>query len=408
VSEPHGRRVLLGVTGGIAAYKAALVARLLSDAGMDVTAVLTDSATRFVGPDTFSALTGRPAYVSLWDRPGEVLHVRLARENDVAVVAPCTANTIAKLAYGLADDLLTSTLLEYDGPLVLAPAMHSGMWGAIVTQTNVATLSSRGVRIVGPVEGPLAHGDSGPGRMSEPAEIADAVFAALRPRDLESARVLVTAGPTHEPIDPVRFIGNRSSGKMGIAIAREAAARGATVTLVLGPATIAPPPAMEVVRVQTADEMHSAVVDRFVAADVLVMAAAVADFRPKAPNESKMKKEAGIPDLMLEPTPDILAELGERRRPGQFLVGFAAETDDVEDAGREKLRSKRLDALVANAVGRDGTGFGSETNEATILVADGRDVPMHTWSKAALASAVCDLIGRFLTGTRPAGTLGRP
>jgi phosphopantothenoylcysteine decarboxylase/phosphopantothenate--cysteine ligase len=408
MSEPHGRRVLLGVTGGIAAYKAALVARLLSDAGMDVTAVLTDSATRFVGPDTFSALTGRPAYVSLWDRPGEILHVRLAHENDVAAVAPCTANTIAKLAHGLADDLLTSTLLEYDGPLVLAPAMHSGMWGAVVTQTNVATLSSRGVRIVGPVDGPLAHGDSGPGRMSEPAEIADAVFAALRSRDLESARVLVTAGPTHEPIDPVRFIGNRSSGKMGIAIAREAAARGATVTLVLGPATIAPPPAMEVVRVQTADEMRSAVVDRFATADVVVMAAAVADFRPKAPNESKMKKEAGVPDLMLEPTPDILAELGERRRPGQFLVGFAAETDDVEDAGRDKLRSKHLDALVANAVGRDGTGFGSETNEATILVADGRDVPMHTWSKAALASAVCDLIGRFLTGARPAGTLGRP
>jgi phosphopantothenoylcysteine decarboxylase / phosphopantothenate---cysteine ligase len=408
VSEPHGRRVVLGVTGGIAAYKAPLVARLLSDAGMDVTAVLTDSATRFVGPDTFSALTGRPAYVSLWDRPGEVLHVRLAHESDVAVVAPCTANTIAKLALGMADDLLTSTLLEYDGPLVLAPAMHWGMWGAVATQTNVATLSSRGARIVGPVDGPLAHGDSGPGRMSEPTEIADAVFAALRPRDLESARMLITAGPTHEPIDPVRYIGNRSSGKMGIAIAREAAARGAMVTLVLGPSTITPPPAMEVIRVQTADEMRSAVVDRFAAADVVVMAAAVADFRPKAPNESKMKKEAGVPDLMLEPTSDILAELGDRRRPGQFLVGFAAETDDVEGAGREKLRSKHLDALVANAVGRDDTGFGSETNEATILIADGQDVPMRTWSKSALASAVCDLVGRFLTGARPAGRLGRP
>jgi phosphopantothenoylcysteine decarboxylase/phosphopantothenate--cysteine ligase len=399
--------VLLGVSGGIAAYKAALLARLLSDAGMEVTAVLTDAATRFVGPDTFSALTGRPAFVSLWDRPGEVLHVRLAHETDVAVVAPCTANTIAKLAHGLADDLLTSTLLEYDGPLVLAPAMHSGMWDAPATQTNVGTLSSRGVRIVGPVDGPLAHGDSGPGRMSEPAEIADAVLAALRPRDLERARVLVTAGPTHEPIDPVRFIGNRSSGKMGIAIAREAAARGATVTLVLGPGTIAPPPTLEVVRVQTADEMRSAVVDRSAAADVIVMAAAVADFRPKAPNESKMKKEAGVPDLMLEPTSDILAELGERRRTGQFLVGFAAETDNVEEAGREKLRSKHLDALVANAVGREGTGFGSETSEATIMVADGEDVPMRSWSKPELASAVCDLIAGFLTGTRPAGTLGR-
>jgi phosphopantothenoylcysteine decarboxylase/phosphopantothenate--cysteine ligase len=407
VLEPHGRRVLLGVTGGIAAYKSALLARLLSEAGMEVTAVLTDSATRFVGPETFSALTGHPAYVSLWDRPGEILHVRLAHETDVAVVAPCTANTIAKLAQGLADDLLASTLLEYDGPLVLAPAMHSGMWGADATRTNVAVLSSRGVRFVGPVDGPLAHGDTGPGRMSEPAEIADAVFAAVRPRDLDGARVLVTAGPTHEPIDPVRYIGNRSSGKMGVAIAREARARGAEVTLVLGPGTIAPPPAAEVIRVETAEEMRSAVIDRSTAADVVVMAAAVADFRPKATNDRKIKKDAGVPDLMLEPTPDILAELGERRRSGQFLIGFAAETDDVEEAGRAKLRSKRLDALVANTVGREGTGFGSERNEATILVAGGRDVPMRAWSKAELASAVCDLIARLLTGPGAAGRLGR-
>ena len=392
--EPHGRRVLLGVTGGIAAYKSALLARLLSEAGMEVTAVLTDSATRFVGPESFSALTGHPAYVSLWDRPGEILHVRLAHETDVAVVAPCTANTIAKLAQGLADDLLASTLLEYDGPLVLAPAMHLGMWGADATQTNVATLSSRGVRFVGPVDGPLAHGDTGPGRMSEPAEIAEAVFAAVRPRDLDGARVLVTAGPTHEPIDPVRYIGNRSSGKMGVAIAREARARGAEVTLVLGPSTIAPPPAVEVIGVETAEEMRSAVIDRFTAADAVVMAAAVADFRPKAPNDRKMKKDTGVPDLMLEPTPDILAELGERRRSGQFLVGFAAETDDVEEAGRSKLRSKHLDALVANTVGREGTGFGSETNDATILVAEGPDVSMRPWSKAELAAVVCDLIAR--------------
>ncbi len=396
MAEPRGRRLLLGVTGGIAAYKAALLARLLSEAGMDVTCVLTETATRFIGPDTLSALTGRPAYVSLWDRPGEVLHVRLAHETDVAVVAPCTANAIAKLAHGLADDLLTSTLLEYHGPLVLAPAMHSGMWGAGVTQTNVATLSSRGVRFVGPVDGPLAHGDVGLGRMSEPAEIADAVFAAVRPRDLEGVRVLVTAGPTHEPIDPVRFLGNRSSGKMGVAIAREAAARGAVVTLVLGPATIAPPPNVETIPVRTADEMRSAVIDRFAAADVVVMAAAVADFRPKAPADRKMKKDAGVPELTLEPTPDILAELGERKRADQFLVGFAAETEDVEAAGRTKLRSKRVDALVANAVGREGTGFGSETNEATILVAGGRDVPMRPWSKAELAAAVCDLVARSI------------
>jgi phosphopantothenoylcysteine decarboxylase/phosphopantothenate--cysteine ligase len=322
-------------------------------------------------------------------------------------VAPCTANTLAKLAHGLADDLLTSTLLEYDGPLVLVPAMHPGMWGADATRTNVASLASRGVRFVGPVDGPLAHGDTGPGRMSEPTEIAEAVFAAVRPRDLDGARVLVTAGPTHEPIDPIRYIGNRSSGKMGVAIAREAAARGAEVTLVLGPATTSPPPSMEVIRVQTADEMRSAVIDRSAAADAIVMAAAVADFRPKAPNDRKMKKDAGVPDLMLEPTADILAELGERRRPGQFLVGFAAETDDVEGAGRSKLRSKHLDALVANTVGREGTGFGSESNDATILVAGGPDVPMRAWSKAELASAVCDLIARFLTSPGVTGRLGR-
>jgi len=270
------------------------------------------------------------------------------------------------------------------------------MWAAGVTQTNVATLSSRGVRFVGPVDGPLAHGDVGLGRMSEPAEIADAVFAAIRPRDLEGVRVLVTAGPTHEPIDPVRFLGNRSSGKMGVAIAREAAARGAVVTLVLGPATITPPPNVETIPVRTADEMRSAVIDRFASADVVVMAAAVADFRPKAPADRKMKKDAGVPELTLEPTPDILAELGERKRADQFLVGFAAETEDVEAAGRTKLRSKRVDALVANAVGREGTGFGSETNEATILVAGGRDVPMRPWSKAELAAAVCDLVARSI------------
>jgi phosphopantothenoylcysteine decarboxylase/phosphopantothenate--cysteine ligase len=281
------------------------------------------------------------------------------------------------------------------------------MWGADATRTNVASLASRGVRFVGPVDGPLAHGDTGPGRMSEPTEIAEAVFAAVRPRDLDGARVLVTAGPTHEPIDPIRYIGNRSSGKMGVAIAREAAARGAEVTLVLGPATTSPPPSMEVIRVQTADEMRSAVIDRSAAADAIVMAAAVADFRPKAPNDRKMKKDAGVPDLMLEPTPDILAELGERRRPGQFLVGFAAETDDVEGAGRSKLRSKHLDALVANTVGREGTGFGSESNDATILVAGGPDVPMRAWSKAELASAVCDLIARFLTSPGVTGRLGR-
>ena len=390
MAEPHGRRVLLAVTGGVAAYKSAILARLLTAGGADVTSMLTEAATRFVGPDTLAALTGRPAYTSLWDRPGEVLHVRLAHDADVAVVAPCTANVLAKLAHGIADDLVTSTMLEYAGPVVLAPAMHTGMWTAAATQANVATLAGRGVRFVGPVEGPLAHGDEGLGRMSEPEDIAAAVRAVFEPGDLAGVRILVTAGPTHEPIDPVRFVGNRSSGAMGVAVAAEAARRGADVTLVLGPGTVPPPAGVDVVHVETADEMHAAVTGRARDADVVVMAAAVADFRPKSVADVKLKKESGVPDLVLEPTPDIIAELGEGKRAGQILVGFAAETGDVEAAGTEKLRRKHLDLLVANVVGRPGTGFGSSTNDAVIVGPTGTVGPMRTWTKDELARAIVD------------------
>jgi phosphopantothenoylcysteine decarboxylase/phosphopantothenate--cysteine ligase len=322
------------------------------------------------------------------------------------VIAPATANVLAKLAHGLADDLLSSTLLEYGGPLVVAPAMHTGMWAHPATRANVAALRSRGVAIVGPVEGALAHGDEGMGRMSEPEEIFDAVVAALEGRavqtttrawdDLAGHRVLVTAGPTHEPIDPVRFVGNRSSGKMGVAIAAEAHARGAHVTLVLGPGTVEAPVGVEVVRIRTADELRDAVVARSGEADAVVMAAAVADFRPKAAADAKLKKDQGVPELVLEPTPDVLAELGERRHEGQVLVGFAAETHDVEAAGRAKLDRKHLDLLVANLVGRDGTGFGSDTNEAAILSASGDDVAMRTWTKRELATTLCDTIAALL------------
>ncbi len=400
MAAPRGLRVLLGVTGGIAAYKAAILARLLTGSGADVTAVLTDAATRFVGPDTLAALTGRPTYTTLWDRPGEVLHVRLAHSTDVAVIAPCTANVIAKLALGIADDLLTATLLEYDGPVVIAPAMHTGMWTAPATKANVAALSSRGVLFVGPVEGALAHGDEGLGRMSEPREIADAVASSVRPRDLDGVRVLVTAGPTHEPIDPVRFIGNRSSGRMGIAIADEASSRGASVTLVLGPGTVPARSVADVVRVETAEEMRSAVIERSVDSDVVVMAAAVADFRPKTVAATKLKKDSGAPELLLEPTPDILAELGERKRAGQVLVGFAAETDDAESAGAQKLRRKHLDLLVANVVGHPGTGFGSDANEAAILGPDATVEPMRIWSKTELARAIVDRAGVALERSR--------
>jgi phosphopantothenoylcysteine decarboxylase/phosphopantothenate--cysteine ligase len=387
--------VLLGVSGGIAAYKAALILRLLKGAGADVSVVLTDAATRFVGPDTFSALAGDETYTSLWDRPGEVLHVRLAREADVAVVAPATANVIAKLAQGLADDLLTSALLEATCPLVIAPAMHQGMWEHPATRTNTQLLLDRGVRLVGPATGPLAHGDEGIGRLAEPEDVVAAVRAALGPQDLVGRRILITSGPTQEPLDPVRFLGNRSSGKMGAALASEALGRGAAVTVVLGPGAVAPPPGVEVVPVRTAEEMRAAVLARARDAEAIVMAAAVADFRPKGVVDTKLKKDAGVPELILEPTPDILGELGERGVPG-VVVGFAAETDDLEAAGRRKLGAKRLDLIVVNQVGRQDTGFGSDTNDAMILSADGDDVSLRRWTKRELAVAVLDRVAASL------------
>jgi len=389
-----GRRVLLGVTGGIAAYKSAHLARLLCAAGAEVTVIMTESATRFVGTDTFAALTGRPAHTSMWERPGEVLHVRLAHEADLAVVAPATADLLARLAAGIADDLLTSTLLEYDGPLVLAPAMHTGMWQHPATRANVETLLGRAVRLVGPDSGSLAHGDEGMGRMAEPGAIAEEASRTLADRsaDLAGRVVVVTAGPTFEAIDPVRYIGNHSSGRMGVAVAAEAARRGADVRLVLGPCTVAPPSNVEAEHVVSAEEMRAAVLAHLDAADAVVMAAAVADFRPKGPSGAKLKKVDGAPDLALEPTPDILAELGHARGPRVVLVGFAAETSDVEKAGRSKLVSKRADLLVANEVGRPGTGFGSTTDHAAILDASGDDVGLRDWTKAELAEAIVDRI----------------
>ncbi len=408
------RRVLLGVTGGIAAYKAAHLARLLTADDMQVTAIMTEAATRFVGADTFAALTGRPVHTSLWERPGEVLHVRLAHEAELVVVAPATANLLAKLASGLADDLLSSTLLEFRGPVLVAPAMHTGMWEHPATRATVATLRERGVRFVGPATGPLAHGDEGVGRMAEPDDIADAVRAALTAGgaagrgSLDGRIVVVTAGPTHEAIDPVRFIGNHSSGTMGIAIAHEAARRGADVRLVLGPATASPPPGLAVTAVTTAEQMRSAVLAEAAHADVIVMAAAVADFRPKRAATSKLKKHEGAPDLVLEPTPDILRELGETRRPGQVLVGFAAETTDIEAAGRAKLERKGVDLLIANEVGKPGTGFGSERNHAAILDTAGDDVAIREWAKTDLAAALVDRIVAHLPPLATEGSDPRP
>ncbi len=387
-----GRHVLLGVSGGIAAYKAVLLARLLVTAGAEVQVLMTDTAARFVGPATFAAVTHRSVPMDVLDSPEMVVHVRVAHWADVAVVAPATANVLAKLELGLADDLLTSTLLEATCPLVLAPAMHTGMWLHPATRGHVGALAERGAAIVGPGEGPLAAGDEGPGRMAEPEEIFGAVTAALAGSgSLAGHSVLVTAGPTHEPIDPVRYIGNRSTGKMGFAVASEARRRGAAVTLVTGPVALPDPPGVKTIRVETADEMAEAVLSRFGSADAVVMAAAVADFRPERAVPGKLKKQAGPPSLVLHPTTDILLALGKRKER-QVLVGFAAETDDLEREARRKLAEKNLDLIVVNEVGRAGTGFGSDTNRAAILAATGEDVPFREWEKAELAAAIFDRV----------------
>jgi phosphopantothenoylcysteine decarboxylase / phosphopantothenate---cysteine ligase len=392
-----GRRIILGITGGIAAYKAAYLARLLRERGAEVQVLMTPAATRFVGPDTFAALTGRSVHSDVFEHTDEVLHVRLAHEADAAVVAPATANLLAKLALGLADDLLTSTLLELSAPVVVAPAMHTGMWQSPATRQNVDTLLARGVQVVGPHEGSLAAGDEGMGRMADPEEIAGSLQKIFsRDDDLSDRRVLVTAGPTYEPIDAVRFVGNRSSGKMGFAIATEAAGRGATVTLVTGPTQLPDPPGVETVRVETAHQMHREVISRFDQADAVVMAAAVSDFRPISPRDEKLKKDEGVPEIRLESTPDILKELGDRRGRA-VLFGFAAETDDLETAGRRKLAEKNLDLIVVNQVGQQGTGFDADTNRALILACDGDDEPEREWTKRELAATICDRLAKTLS-----------
>jgi phosphopantothenoylcysteine decarboxylase/phosphopantothenate--cysteine ligase len=388
----EGRSVVLGVSGGIAAYKAVEVCRRLGDAGALVSPVLTPDALRFVGALTFSAVAAEPARTSLWDAPEPSPHTTLGRRADLVVVAPATARVLAAYATGLSDDLLVATLLATRAPVVVCPAMHTEMWESPAVQANVGTLRNRGVTVVEPGEGHLAGGDVGVGRLAEPADIVAACAAVLaRTSDLAGLRVLVTAGGTREPIDPVRFVGNRSSGKQGHALADEAAARGATVTLVT---TTARPsaPGVEVVRVETAEEMEQAVTTRADDTDVVVMAAAVADFRPKAVADGKLKKADGVPEIILEPTPDILAGLGRRKRPDQTLVGFAAETSDVVAAAADKLARKGLDLIVANDVSAPGAGFEHDTNQVVILGRGGmrQDVPLS--DKRAVARTVLDAV----------------
>ena len=359
--------------------------------------VLTDDVTRFVGALTFSALASEPARVSLWDSPEPIPHTRLGQTADVIVVAPCTARLLGKYAAGISDDLLTATLLATRAPVIVCPAMHTEMWEHPAVQDNLTLLRRRGVHVVEPAVGRLAGGDSGAGRLADPEDIVAAVAGLLSgDGPLRGRRVLVTAGGTREPIDPVRFIGNRSSGKQGHAIADEAAARGADVTIVT--TTVRPtPPGATVVNVETAAEMEAAVLEHGATADVVVMAAAVADFRPKAPADHKIKKGDGVPDVVLEPTADILAALGQRKRAGQLLVGFAAETRDVVASATDKLRRKGLDLIVANDVSQPGVGFEHDTNEVVVLGADGSERHVALTDKRMVAGAVLDAVGELLS-----------
>jgi phosphopantothenoylcysteine decarboxylase / phosphopantothenate---cysteine ligase len=390
----EGRRVVLGVSGGIAAYKAIDVCRRLVERGAYVIPVLTRGATRFVGEATFSALASERAHTSLFHDDDPIPHTRLSQSADAVVVAPATARLIGSYAAGISSDLLTATLLAVreGSPVVVAPAMHTEMWEHPAVQDNLATLARRGVSIVPPEEGRLAGGDIGKGRLAAPETIVEAVEAALGPgRDLAGLHVLVTAGGTREPIDPVRYVGNRSSGKQGHALAAEAAARGAKVTLV-STVDLPVPPQADVVRVETAAEMEDAVHAAEASADVVVMAAAVADFRPARVAARKLKKQAGVPEISLEPTPDILAGLGTRKRPGQTIVGFAAETDEVRQNAAAKLAAKGIDLIVANDVTAPGAGFEHDTNHVVIMDADGteREVPLA--DKRAIARAVFDAV----------------
>jgi phosphopantothenoylcysteine decarboxylase / phosphopantothenate---cysteine ligase len=400
----QGKKVLLCVTGGIAAYKAAYLARSLAQLGADVRVVMTRSAERFIGAPTFAALTGNPVMTELFTSAPDVAHVELARGAELVVIAPATANSLTKLALGFADDIFSATLLTVSCPILIAPAMHTEMWEHPATSEHVATLRGRGVRFIGPAEGSLSSGDTGPGRMAEPQEIVDAAAWLLaRGRQLDGYRVLVTAGGTQEPIDPVRFISNRSSGRMGFMIAEEALARGAKVTVVAGQTQVSPPAGADLIGVRTTREMREAVLAAAPDMDVIVKAAAVSDFTPTKSADRKLKKAQGPPEVTFVPAPDILAELGsspQLRKHGSILVGFAAETEDdprrLTALALEKRSSKNADVMVANDVHSPDSGFETPTNRAVIAGPDGvRDVGLVT--KRALAEALVDEVVALLS-----------
>jgi len=388
-----GKTVVVGLSGGIACYKACEVVRLLVGASARVRVVMTAGAQQFVAPLTLQTLSGHPVATDTFSltQESEIGHIRLADEADAVLVAPATANAIAKMASGIADDLLGTVLLATRAPVVVAPAMNVNMWEHPTVQENVARLVARGVRIVGPAAGSLACGWEGLGRLADPADVVEAVACAVSPQDLRGERIVVSAGPTQEPLDPVRYLTNRSSGKMGYALARVARRRGADVTLVTGPTALPPPPGVRAVPVETAREMARAVEAAFADATVLVMCAAVADYRPRRPLDRKLKKRAAELTVELERNPDILAGLA-RRKGRRIVVGFAAETHDVAAEARRKLAAKRLDLIVANDVTAPGAAFGGDTNVVRLIDAAGGDETLPLLPKEAVAGRILDWI----------------
>jgi len=390
-----GREIVLGVTGGIAAYKSAEIVSRLRKLGANVHVIMTKNATQFITPLTMETMSNNPVVWDTFERPAtwEVEHIALAKRAEVFVIAPATANIMAKMACGIADDMLSTTVLATKAPVLLAPAMNVGMWTAEITQQNAETLKNRGVRFVGPDAGFQACGDMGTGRMSEPAEIVEAICDILCSKlDMDGMRVMVTAGGTRERLDPVRYLGNDSSGKMGFAIAAAAKARGAEVTLVCGHTTAQQPEGIPVVKVESTCDLYDAVTSRAPEMDVIIQAAAPADYRFANPSAQKMKKEAGKPLIFeLVENPDIAAAVGAAKKPGQTLVGFAAETENLLDNARHKLDKKNLDMIVANDVSKPGAGFNVDTNIATLITASGMtECPLRT--KKELAQDILDKV----------------
>ncbi len=396
----EGRHVVVGVSGGIACYKSCILVRRLAEAGARVDVILTEGAAEFVRPLTFEALSGRPVLTSLWTRDAALQHLRLAQQAECIVVAPATAHLIARVAQGLGDDLLTTLLLARTVPVLMAPAMNDEMYANPATQANLAALAARGVRFVGPATGALAEGPSDrPGRMSEPETILAHTARLLRAdRPFLGKRVVVTAGPTREPIDPVRLVTNRSSGKMGYRLAEAAWERGAAVTLISGPVGLTAPTGVELIRVESTEEMEQAVRGALPAADVLIMAAAPADYRPSAPSAAKRARQEGPLTLQLGPTADILAATVGLRKRGSVIVGFALETGDAVARGRAKLERKQLDLVVVNDALEPGAAFEVDTNRVTILDREGRQSEVPLAAKSVVAEAILDRVAERLGG----------